>query len=181
MIDRDHPRGCGAHATESHIVSFWRGSSPRVRGSRSSVTLSVVLHGIIPAGAGLTSLSKTAAALDWDHPRGCGAHSSAFFFLFVHQGSSPRVRGSPHCKSTQMAGLGIIPAGAGLTGQYPAASRTSRDHPRGCGAHCLSTSSLHLRQGSSPRVRGSPRSDTVTHGDGGIIPAGAGLTDYTPR
>ena len=32
--------------------------------------------------------------------------------------------------------LGIIPAGAGLTTCSAARISASRDHPRGCGAHC---------------------------------------------
>ena len=50
---RDHPRGCGAHKFHCELLSSIWGSSPRVRGSNSGVTL------LRPAR---------------DHPRGCGAH-----------------------------------------------------------------------------------------------------------
>ena len=51
--------------------------------------------------------------------------------------------------------VGIIPAGAGLTGSRLVTSATARDHPRGCGAHQFADDNLRHIAGSSPRVRGS--------------------------
>ena len=71
----DHPRACGAHATNSALRRTFSGSSPRMRGSRRLQISLVEKWGIIPAHAGLTS-SCTALPQDaWDHPRACGAHS----------------------------------------------------------------------------------------------------------
>ena len=54
ILNRDHPRGCGAHLY-SFLLSFYsRGSSPRVRGSRRQLYTPRLRQGIIPAGAGLT-------------------------------------------------------------------------------------------------------------------------------
>ena len=50
------------------------GSSPRMRGSRETVSKQGGMNGIIPAHAGLTSIVDIKAVMDW--------------------GSSPRMRGS---------------------------------------------------------------------------------------
>ena len=71
---RDHPRGCGAHFSQSDTTRLGMGSSPRVRGSLGGKTPFGYRFGIIPAGAGLTdTYCKTVRRLQ-DHPRGCGAH-----------------------------------------------------------------------------------------------------------
>ena len=91
------------------------GSSPRVRGSLLNFFLKFFFRGIIPAGAGLTSYTLVDSGIDWDHPRGCGAHSDPDAGEHAYEGSSPRVRGSLPTSRCQWRPLGIIPAGAGLT------------------------------------------------------------------
>ena len=71
----DHPRGCGAHSPPHFFTVTIRGSSPRVRGSRSTSHTITYSNGIIPAGAGLTMHDNAFAVLLRDHPRGCGAHT----------------------------------------------------------------------------------------------------------
>ena len=48
----DHPRRCGAFYGGNMRAATSRGSSPQVRGICLLVSLSVNIHGIIPAGAG---------------------------------------------------------------------------------------------------------------------------------
>ena len=132
---RDHPRGCGAHSASSPCISFLPGSSPRVRGSPIPFSCDIDCHGIIPAGAGLTMRCGLTQSISWDHPRGCGAHLLLLTSCRPPQGSSPRVRGSLGFCSTVNNGLGIIPAGAGLTFFACSAICVPGDHPRGCGAH----------------------------------------------
>ena len=136
--------------------------------------------GIIPAGAGLTRAGGIFPVRQWDHPRGCGAHAATILIATMYQGSSPRVRGSPCCHSPDGRNMGIIPAGAGLTGFTFAWDDVTRDHPRGCGAHAVRRALNLLTEGSSPRVRGSPRSKLDILILTGIIPAGAGLTAPIP-
>ena len=90
----DHPRGCGAHDGHALWQRPREGSSPRVRGSPKSICMSQLLHGIIPAGAGLTISPRMAYTFRRDHPRGCGAHSRPACCSCCPRGSSPRVRGS---------------------------------------------------------------------------------------
>ena len=52
----DHPRGCGAHIRSATRMISASGSSPRVRGSLARKRAKELKKGIIPAGAGLTSL-----------------------------------------------------------------------------------------------------------------------------
>ena len=173
---RDHPRGCGAHAHLGEIQETLGGSSPRVRGSLDCFVDCTLELGIIPAGAGLTHVSRAGHVSGRDHPRGCGAHNAKWFLTEKGKGSSPRVRGSQDDAGLAAQHRGIIPAGAGLTLHHCSSHCRYRDHPRGCGAHNFVSQYIFDNQGSSPRVRGSPCDDTDDAGAVGIIPAGAGLT-----
>ena len=113
------------------------GSSPRVRGSPARELEEEVRLGIIPAGAGLTSIETRTDADGRDHPRGCGAHAAFTAAINSFSGSSPRVRGSRCMYLTASRAHGIIPAGAGLTLPSSWSDVDDWDHPRGCGAHCL--------------------------------------------
>ena len=114
-VQRDHPRGCGAHLLPFVFCVSKLGSSPRVRGSRISRDGCHDCPGIIPAGAGLTRPLRPRKHPAWDHPRGCGAHIRRPTFMTTTSGSSPRVRGSQIPDVNNSTANGIIPAGAGLT------------------------------------------------------------------
>ena len=70
----------------------------------------------------------------------------------------------------------IIPAHAGLTQRSKTAHGLTRDHPRACGAHQIFGEGRTTVSGSSPRMRGSPKSCCKPYSGSGIIPAHAGLT-----
>ena len=74
---RDHPRACGAHYRFNPVRAVRRGSSPRMRGSLSAISMQYNADGIIPAHAGLTKNDKSSYLYSRDHPRACGAHSMA--------------------------------------------------------------------------------------------------------
>ncbi len=147
-----------------------------MRGSQYGRHQSTHAPGIIPAGAGLTHRVKHVDSIARDHPRGCGAHPCSSGNSCQTSGSSPRVRGSQEPEILALLHLGIIPAGAELTERRSGRSHGGRDHPRGCGAHLTRQERENTPQGSSPRVRGSPRSEAHRAVQAGIIPAGAGLT-----
>ena len=90
-----------------------------MRGSLVWMTKRIVTHGIIPAGAGLTSERLDELAAGGDHPRGCGAHGLMTLNQIADMGSSPRVRGSLDVGDVDVFHDGIIPAGAGLTLKNP--------------------------------------------------------------
>ena len=74
MPYRDHPRVCGEHNGILVEDSPHKGSSPRVRGTRSSCCRAACGSGIIPACAGNTGREILGRADGRDHPRVCGEH-----------------------------------------------------------------------------------------------------------
>ena len=177
---QDHPRGCGEHLTRRNRGKLQCGSSPRMRGAQVQGRIALVAAGIIPADAGSTWNVHCAKAALRDHPRGCGEHRPISCNACRSYGSSPRMRGARGLLRGRRTMRGIIPADAGSTRSWYSLSLASRDHPRGCGEHCLSNRHVGLSLGSSPRMRGA-------HGGQGldllvdrIIPADAGST-YCPK
>ena len=134
--------------------------------------------GIIPAYAGNTRTSARIHVLSWDHPRVCGEHPYLSAYPRALMGSSPRMRGTPAMCGAFLCREGIIPAYAGNTGlgwaSPPCASgiipayagntsinarfcSADRDHPRVCGEHYGAESDTEELEGSSPRMRGTPK------------------------
>ena len=131
---------------------------------------------IIPAYAG----STRAVALDYhpqeDHPRVCGEHRPTARQSDGQGGSSPRMRGALRDTRLLVNRARIIPAYAGSTLCLGRHATTRWDHPRVCGEHyTLFLFDRNLR-GSSPRMRGAPRTSTPCQAGGRIIPAYAGST-----
>ena len=135
ICPRDHPRACGEHALDWESQDNPQGSSPRMRGTQSHMTILRVHAGIIPAHAGNTKYACELICCDWDHPRACGEHLGGLSAILFFTGSSPRMRGTrkrcprfgPVCR--------IIPAHAGNTSSVASRPSSSRDHPRACGEH----------------------------------------------
>ena len=171
----DHPRACGELTDSADLSIVLFGSSPRMRGTRSQRFNHLPRHRIIPAHAGnsrarggpqspsadhpracgeLGLRDDRPGLADLDHPRACGELSPPASDASTHNGSSPRMRGTP----IQVARRGqrgrIIPAHAGNSNQsaghpprperiIPAHAGNSRsrslrktersDHPRACG------------------------------------------------
>ncbi len=68
----------------------------------------------------------------------------------------------------------FIPAGAGNSIQYQLVTNNVSVHPRGCGELSYANLILSLKNGSSPRVRGTRKYFTKKDLDQRFIPAGAG-------
>ena len=113
--DGDHPRVCGEHLGLAIPPELERGSSPRMRGTRLTLTLALLRDGIIHAYAGNTTGQRPGCADVRDHPRVCGEHVAGELFAEVAQGSSPRMRGTLRSFPQSPLALGIIPAYAGNT------------------------------------------------------------------
>ena len=97
----------------------------------------IVLKRIIPADAGSTYMSQNTENKYEDHPRGCGEHEHYKAYMHITKGSSPRMRGAPKYPTSETAESRIIPADAGSTPCRSVMSIMAKDHPRGCGEHCL--------------------------------------------
>ena len=91
-------------------------------------------------------------------------------------GSSPLVRGQRRFRLVGHAQGRIIPARAGPTPSAPWWPRCRADHPRSCGANVYPSVYGSGLYGSSPLVRGQPRSGYCRDSSVRIIPARAGPT-----
>ena len=151
-----------------------------MRGARQPALHLLIVHGIIPAGAGSTTCCTSLCRRSWDHPRRCGEHRCRCRWTNRKGGSSPQVRGAPRGVGRRSVRRGIIPAGAGSTGDRRYDRRMYRDHPRRCGEHGALPHFRLTGRGSSPQVRGA-RCLIVRNGfPMRIIPAGAGSTPGRP-
>ena len=133
-------------------------------------------NGIIPALAGNTVSMVSSSRATWDHPRACGEHPYRLHVVVGLRGSSPRLRGTRQGRHRQNHRHGIIPALAGNTPGKNGRAAARRDHPRACGEHPRKLSLMTDKQGSSPRLRGTPVAQSNDVDCGGIIPALAGNT-----
>ena len=172
----DHPRVCGEHGTSLMLAGAGAGSSPRMRGARSSTATPHPQQGIIPAYAGSTPSARRCGWRAWDHPRVCGEHSSPLNVCVFETGSSPRMRGALKNTCAEIDKLRIIPAYAGSTSWPRVLRRQAQDHPRVCGEHPSTPRLRESKRGSSPRMRGAQCFCPWTQAMRGIIPAYAGST-----
>ena len=113
-----HPRGCGEHRRALPVKCIFRGSSPRVRGTRHLPPQSVRACRFIPAGAGNTLDARQIGQVRPVHPRGCGEHRGESKSETSPHGSSPRVRGTRAGRKRPVYARRFIPAGAGNTGEH---------------------------------------------------------------
>ena len=172
----DHPRECGANLTRSHNSENWSGSSPRVRGKPRRCPQACARRRIIPASAGQTWWQAWRWTATPDHPRECGANAPVRQVNAGGRGSSPRVRGKRGFSRFPRRAVRIIPASAGQTSSPRWVSMIRSDHPRECGANTVRSTAASRSCGSSPRVRGKPRTGRSGTRMGRIIPASAGQT-----
>ena len=70
-----HPHGCGEHVNHATSHMQWSGSSPRVWGTHSVMTVSMAAKGLIPTGVGNTFEPLREWTPNRAHPHGCGEHS----------------------------------------------------------------------------------------------------------
>mgnify|MGYP000982101885 CR=1 FL=1 len=135
---RDHPRACGEHSATRRANSTGLGSSPRMRGARSTPPPNKNGGRIIPAHAGSTCQHPCAYGQSGDHPRACGEHTILVRSSGFEAGSSPRMRGARRAFISSSSLLGIIPAHAGSTADHlPKACECDGSSPRMRGAQCV--------------------------------------------
>ncbi len=147
-----------------------------MRGKRRAGGTTHRCRRIIPAHAGQTTCTWATTPSHADHPRACGANMDAGHSVALKSGSSPRMRGKPRPARRSHRWRRIIPAHAGQTVSSGTASSGNTDHPRACGANDLEAKATEDQVGSSPRMRGKPRSIPPPRRRRRIIPAHAGQT-----
>ena len=132
-----HPRVCGENSICSCPVIPANGSSPRVRGKRTSGPRRRGWRGLIPACAGKTLRARNSCRPFRAHPRVCGENLCDGATYPVVQGSSPRVRGKPARPARSRRARGLIPACAGKTPGVWRRPPGGGAHPRVCGENRL--------------------------------------------
>ena len=154
-------------------LEYW-GSPPRMRGK---VCADVIVHiqpGITPACAGKSAYYTDVLQLRRDHPRVCGEKRRLAGCAPFAEGSPPRMRGKVLTIPTSSNCVGITPACAGKSGGWQAAPPLPRDHPRVCGEKTHDLLTVHLQEGSPPRVRGKVNTRRISEPVLRITPACAG-------
>ena len=133
-------------------------------------------RGLIPAYAGKTTAGVLALSASAAHPRVCGENPVSSNRAAVTRGSSPRMRGKRAGPGRSGGPCGLIPAYAGKT-RVGAGSVSARSaHPRVCGENLPKALPMISAAGSSPRMRGKPRSVGGIWKVSRLIPAYAGKT-----
>ena len=156
-----HPRLCGEHLADGHIVFSYDGSSPPVRGTQHVAAYLRVNHRFIPACAGNTRIPPRTGCRLPVHPRLCGEHCWGRAARRRRFGSSPPVRGTPPIGLSSMLQWRFIPACAGNTLRRCSGGQYRPVHPRLCGEHCGNGNLKLLDNGSSPPVRGTQPQEVV--------------------
>ena len=171
-----HPRACGEHVCRRTRVRRPNGSSPRLRGTRTTHPVLSTAHGFIPAPAGNTTSRRTPRHGFSVHPRACGEHRDLRDRRKPLAGSSPRLRGTPERDSQEILLTRFIPAPAGNTAYEQILFPNESVHPRACGEHNDTSTAWLILLGSSPRLRGTRVLAIRGPCFMGFIPAPAGNT-----
>ena len=150
------------------------GSSPRVRGTLSLKLPVHLTDRFIPARAGNSARWRPIDRKSAVHPRACGELHFTEVTLQCSFGSSPRVRGTLSVTSCRVGFGRFIPARAGNSQLWSRRARVPPVHPRACGELLDEAASTQAVDGSSPRVRGTPRRGCQHAGRRRFIPARAG-------
>ena len=158
------------------LTSHSCGSSPRTRGTQPLVAAREARDRFIPAHAGNTRASTRHPQLSTVHPRARGEHPMMRAQNLLGCGSSPRTRGTPSERARGIPGSRFIPAHAGNTAMRARAMATYAVHPRARGEHEHVRERGELRDGSSPRTRGTPDPAGRHWAGQRFIPAHAGNT-----
>ena len=151
---RDHPRACGEKQKKQQKQPVHSGSPPRMRGKGLDFCVLPFQKGITPAHAGKSGTAFPASSTYQDHPRACGEKPRCVLQNISLQGSPPRMRGKGNADRYDLAALGITPAHAGKSRNFPALARAALDHPRACGEKQKMRFSCRCCGGSPPRMRG---------------------------
>ena len=141
---RAHPRVCGENWAAGPLGLFVEGSSPRVRGKRFACLFLPSCSGLIPACAGKTVCVFVFTIVFGAHPRVCGENPNKTRDQIVQQGSSPRVRGKPKQRISEVFRVRLIPACAGKTSSYLRTAVRTAAHPRVCGENYPDTAHFML-------------------------------------
>ena len=169
-----HPRACGEQFGSSWMYFFTDGSSPRLRGTANSNPFTHLLIRFIPAPAGNSSMLRWPPWRRAVHPRACGEQCGVAVGVTGKTGSSPRLRGTVLSIKDHLPCNRFIPAPAGNSAASGIRACRPPVHPRACGEQRCFRDSRMSAAGSSPRLRGTVKSELEYNPRLRFIPAPAG-------
>ena len=173
-----HPRRRGEHAAALLGTDAEEGSSPQARGALHNNDDRRKNPRLIPAGAGSTRRPWTPRSSSAAHPRRRGEHKQLMSTASTAFGSSPQARGAQTRPGVARGLDRLIPAGAGSTEPHTTGLLLLGAHPRRRGEHIASSCSWVMGSGSSPQARGARPAPVLLPLHHGLIPAGAGSTQF---
>ena len=132
------------------------------------------LHGITPAWAGKSKISRLPRQRHRDHPRVGGEKDAFSSSKEIVQGSPPRGRGKVLLLIAGNPQKGITPAWAGKRQNDQDDCSFYKDHPRVGGEKGVIHNPVQGNQGSPPRGRGKADQRQGREPPGRITPAWAG-------
>ena len=151
---KEHPRVCGENIYDKEGRVPYNGTSPRMRGKRSTELPERGQTRNIPAYAGKTVRWLSGNPRQPEHPRVCGENSPAALICTIWLGTSPRMRGKRDWPDQFWCRVRNIPAYAGKTLANKPIYVLVSEHPRVCGENTWEQRSFHEPLGTSPRMRG---------------------------
>ena len=111
----DHPHACGDKFKYVRAIIYDTGSSPRVWGQAGEEKKMDITQRIIPTRVGTRRTGRSTERRTQDHPHACGDKCRSFAYLFLCQGSSPRVWGQGKSGRTFLSLFRIIPTRVGTS------------------------------------------------------------------
>ena len=176
-----HPHACGEHKTPPAKYSQEGGSSPRMWGTRVTITTISVSTRFIPTHVGNTGVCVCCPSDPTVHPHACGEHPERFRYLMQALGSSPRMWGTPtiwmSCENLRR----FIPTHVGNTSICRKPNFLQTVHPHACGEHGVDAAREDIDDGSSPRMWGTQRNRRPVTQGMRFIPTHVGNTSAKPN
>jgi len=164
-----------------NALHLLKGLSPRVRGHPRPLRRPGRRPGSIPTCAGASIIESTSTLPKKVYPHVCGGIPTRKAARQTELGLSPRVRGHPVMSVPESVSMGSIPTCAGASVPSRASRSPAAVYPHVCGGIPESRSSLRLRPGLSPRVRGHLGQNARLGRRPGSIPTCAGASRAIAR
>ena len=169
-----HPRACGEQMGTTHQQDQDNGSSPRLRGTANPPKPGQLPGRFIPAPAGNRIFCPSSFSTLSVHPRACGEQCRDYRRRCCCSGSSPRLRGTGLNLKAEGLHLRFIPAPAGNSFKSRTCLSPASVHPRACGEQAPTATTTTMTIGSSPRLRGTGKTEHRSALLHRFIPAPAG-------
>ena len=158
-VCRAHPRAYGERSLSCRVVGSIIGSPPRIRGTRRRYALRCREARLIPTHTGNTGAVESTKTPIPAHPHAYGEHRGAPVPRQVNIGSSPRIRGTLQASVAVDYALRLIPTHTGNTPKSSTKSQRKSAHPHAYGEHPGQICREKRPGGSSPRIRGTRRTE----------------------